>query len=96
MTQSGVTPRLLNIEQFKRRINRKDPVANIYRNAIDLNRFSNAVAGQVVRDYNSIILSAVDDLRRIDIGVPTAGGGIVSPASVQAQRLRVILAQLRE
>lgn len=96
MTQSGVTPRLLNIEQFKRRINRKDPVANIYRNAIDLNRFSNAVAGQVVRDYNSIILSAVDDLRRIDLGVPTAGGGIVSPASVRAQRLRVILAQLRE
>ena len=43
MTQSGVTPRLLNIEQFKRRINRKDPVANIYRNAIDLNRFGNAV-----------------------------------------------------
>jgi SPP1 gp7 family putative phage head morphogenesis protein len=96
MTQSGVTPRLLNIEQFKRRINRKDPVANIYRNAIDLNRFSNAVAGQIVRDYNSIILSAVDDLRRIDLGLPTAGGGIVSPASVQAQRLRVILAQLRE
>ena len=96
MTQSGVTPRLLNVEQFKRRINRKDPVANIYRNAIDLNRFSNAVAGQIVRDYNSIILSAVDDLRRIDLGLPTAGGDIVSPASVQAQRLRVILAQLRE
>lgn len=96
MTQSGVTPRLLNVEQFKRRINRKDPVANIYRNAIDLNRFSNAVAGQIVRDYNSIILSAVEDLRRIDLGVPTAGGGIVSPASVQAQRLRVLLAQLKE
>jgi SPP1 gp7 family putative phage head morphogenesis protein len=96
MTQSGVTPRLLNVEQFKRRINRNDPVANIYRNAIDLNRFSNAVAGQIVRDYNSIILSAVEDLRRIDLGVPTAGGGIVSPASVQAQRLRVLLAQLKE
>lgn len=96
MTQSGVTPRLLNVEQFKRRINRKDPVANIYRNAIDLNRFGNAISGQIVRDYNSIILSAVDDLRRIDLGVPTAGGGIVSPASVQAQRLRVILAQLKE
>ena len=96
MTQSGVTPRLLNVEQFKRRINRKDPVANIYRNAIDLNRFSNAVAGQIVRDYNNIILGAVDDLKRIDMGAPTAGAGIVSPASVQAQRLRVILAQLRE
>ena len=96
MTQSGVTPRLLNVEQFKRRINRKDPVANIYRNAIDLNRFSNAVAKQIVRDYNDIVLSAVDDLRRINFGQATAGAGIVSPASVQAQRLRVILAQLKE
>lgn len=96
MTQSGITPRLLNVEQFKRRIDRKNPIANIYRNAIDLNRFSNAVARQIVRDYNDIILSAVDDLRRIDIGTPTAGAGIVSPASVQAQRLRVILAQLKE
>ena len=96
MTQSGVTPRLLNVEQFKRRIDRKNPVANIYRNAIDLNRFSNPVAKQIVRDYNAIILSAVDDLKRIDFGEATAGAGIVSPQSVQAQRLRVILAQLKE
>jgi SPP1 gp7 family putative phage head morphogenesis protein len=96
MTQSGVTPRLLNVEQFKRRIDRSNPVANIYRNAIDLNRFSNAVARQIVRDYNAIILSAVDDLKRIDFGETTAGAGIVSPSSVQAQRLRVILAQLKE
>ena len=96
MTQSGVTPRLLNVEQFKRRIDRRNPVANIYRNAIDLNRFSNAVAKQIVRDYNAIILSAVDDLKRIDFGEATAGAGIVSPQSVQAQRLRVILAQLKE
>ena len=97
MTYSGgVTQRLLDIDQFKRRINRNDPVANIYRNAIDLNRYSNAVANQVVTAYNDVILSAVDDLRRIDMGIATAGGGIVSPASYQAQRLRVILAQLRE
>ena len=96
MTQSGVTPRLLNVEQFKRKINRSNPIANIYRNAIDLNRFSNAVARQIVRDYNAIILSAVDDLKRIDFGEATAGAGIVSPQSVQAQRLRVILAQLKE
>ena len=97
MTYSGgVTQRLLDIDQFKRRINRNDPVANIYRNAIDLNRYSNAVANQVVTAYNDVILSAVDDLRRIDMGVATAGGGIVSPASYQAQRLRVILAQLKE
>ena len=96
MTQSGVTPRLLNVEQFKRRINRNDPVANIYRNAIDLNRFSNAVARQIVRDYNNIVLSAVADLRAINLGEATAGAGIVAPSSVQAQRLRVILAQLKE
>ena len=96
MTQSGVTPRLLNVEQYKRRIDPNQPIANIYRNAIDLNRFSNGVARQIVRDYNSIILSAVDDLRAIEAGVPTAGAGIVSPQSYQAQRLRVILAQLKE
>jgi len=96
MTQSGVTPRLLNVEQFKRRIDPNQPIANIYRNAIDLNRFSNAVANQIIRDYNNIILSAVDDLKRIDFGQATAGAGIVSPQSVQAQRLRVILAQLKE
>lgn len=96
MTQSGVTPRLLNVEQYKRRINRNDPVANIYRNAIDLNRFGNGVARQIVRDYNNIILSAVADLKAIDLGEVTAGAGIVAPSSVQAQRLRVILAQLKE
>jgi SPP1 gp7 family putative phage head morphogenesis protein len=96
MTQSGVTPRLLNVEQYKRRINRNDPVANIYRNAIDLNRFGNGVARQIVRDYNNIILSAVADLKAIDFGEATAGAGIVAPSSVQAQRLRVILAQLKE
>ena len=96
MTQSGVTPRLLNVEQYKRRIDPNQPVENLFRNAIDLNRFSNGVAKQVVRDYNEIILSAVADLKAIDIGAATAGAGIVSPQSYQAQRLRVILAQLKE
>ena len=96
MTQSGVTPRLLNVEQYKRRIDPNQPIANIYRNAIDLNRFGNGVARQIVRDYNNIILSAVADLKAIDLGEATAGAGIVSPQSVQAQRLRVILAQLKE
>jgi len=96
MTQSGVTPRLLNVEQYKRRIDPNQPIANIYRNALDLNRFSNGVARQIVRDYNNIILSAVADLKAIEVGVPTAGAGIVSPQSYQAQRLRVILAQLKE
>ena len=96
MTQSGVTPRLLDIEQYKRRIDRNQPIANIYRNAIDLNRFSNAIARRIIVAYNDIIISAVNDLRAIDIGEATAGGGIISPDSVQAQRLRIILAQTKE
>lgn len=96
MTQSGVTARILDVEQFKRRIDRNQPIVNIYRNAIDLNRFSNAVARRIIVAYNDVIISAVNDLRAIDIGVPTQGGGIISPDSVQAQRLRIILAQTKE
>lgn len=96
MTQSGVTARILDIEQYKRRIDRNQPIVNIYRNAIDLNRFSNAVARRIIVAYNDVIVSAINDLRAIDIGVPTQGGGIISPDSVQAQRLRIILAQTKE
>jgi SPP1 gp7 family putative phage head morphogenesis protein len=96
MTQSGVTQRLLDIEQYKRRIDRNQPIVNIYRNAIDLNRFSNAIARRIIVAYNDLIISAVNDLRAIDIGEATAGGGIISPDSVQAQRLRIILAQTKE
>lgn len=96
MTQSGVTQRLLDIEQYKRRIDRNQPIANIYRNAIDLNRFSNGIARRIILAYNDVIISAVNDLRAIDIGEVTAGGGVISPDSVQAQRLRVILAQTKE
>jgi SPP1 gp7 family putative phage head morphogenesis protein len=96
MTQSGVTQRLLDIEQYKRPIDRNQPIVNIYRNAIDLNRFSNAIARRIIVAYNDLIISAVNDLRAIDIGAATAGGGIISPDSVQAQRLRIILAQTKE
>ena len=60
--------------------------AALYRNAVDLNRFSNSVAKRIVVAYNDLILEAVDRLRGID--------ELAAPA--KAARLRVILAQLKE
>lgn len=60
--------------------------AELYRNAIDLNRFSNNVAKRIARTYNDLILDAVDQLRGIDeLSAPS-----------KAARLRAILAQLKE
>lgn len=58
----------------------------LYRNAIDLNRYSNGVARRLVRAYNNVVLDVVDQLRGID--------ELASP--VKAARLRAILAQLDE
>ena len=60
--------------------------AELYRNAIDLNRFSNGVAKRIARTYNDLILDAVDQLRGIDeLSAPS-----------KAARRRAILAQLKE
>ena len=69
--------------------------AALYRNAIDLNRYSNSVARRVMNAYNDIIIDAVDQLRRL---LPDAGGTgpITITAPDQANRLRSILAQLKE
>lgn len=58
----------------------------LFRNAIDLNRYSNGVARQIVNAYNQIILSAVSDLRALE--------GL--PERTVTVRLRSILAQLKE
>lgn len=58
----------------------------LYRNAIDLNRYSNSVARRVINAYNDIIIDAVNQLRTID----------ELAAPVKAARLRAILAQLKE
>ena len=58
----------------------------IFRNAIDLNRYSNGVSRRLIRAYNDAVLDAVDQLRGID--------ELASP--VKAARLRAILAQLNE
>ena len=60
--------------------------SELYRNAIDLNRFSNSVAKRIAVTYNDLILDAVDQLRGID--------ELAAPA--KAARLRAILAQLKE
>jgi SPP1 gp7 family putative phage head morphogenesis protein len=60
--------------------------ASLYRNAIDLNRYSNSVARRIINAYNDIIIDAVNQLRTID----------ELAAPVKAARLRAILAQLKD
>jgi SPP1 gp7 family putative phage head morphogenesis protein len=60
--------------------------AALYRNAIDLNRYSNSVARRVINAYNDIIIDATNQLRTID----------ELAAPVKAARLRSILAQLKQ
>jgi len=69
--------------------------ARLYKNAIDLNRYSNSVARRVINAYNDIIIDAVDQLRRL---LPDAGGegALTITAPVKAARLRSTLAQLKE
>jgi len=59
---------------------------SLYRNAIDLNRYSNSVARRIINAYNDIIIDAVNQLQTID----------ELTAPVQAARLRSILAQVNE
>jgi SPP1 gp7 family putative phage head morphogenesis protein len=59
---------------------------SLYRNAIDLNRYSNSVARRAINAYNDIIIDAVNQLRTID----------ELSAPVKAARLRAILAQLKD
>lgn len=60
--------------------------SEFYRNAINLNRFSNSVAKQIAVTYNDLIIEAVNQLYTID--------DLTAPA--KAARLRSILAQLKQ
>lgn len=60
--------------------------SELYRNAIDLNRFSNSVAKRIAITYNDLVLDSVDKLRGLD--------ELTAPA--KAARLRAILAQLKQ
>lgn len=59
--------------------------AELYRNAIDLNRYSNGVSKRIIRSYNDLL---VDTCQRL-AGLDTAA------APVKAQRLTAILGQLK-
>ena len=59
--------------------------AELYKNAIDLNRFSNSVARRIVRTYNNLIVDAVERLA-------AAGTGATA---TQTARYGAILAQLK-
>lgn len=59
--------------------------AELYRNAVDLNRFSNSVSKRIAVTYNDFILDAVNKLRGID--------ELAAPS--KAARLRAILAELK-
>jgi len=58
----------------------------IFRNAIDLNRYSNSVARKIINQYNLIIVDSVNQLQGID----------EARAPVKAARLRAIIAQLKD
>lgn len=60
--------------------------SGFYRNAVNLNRFSNSVARRIAVSYNDLIIEAVNRLRTVD--------ELSAPA--KAARLRSILAQLKE
>ena len=60
--------------------------SEFYRNAVNLNRYSNSVARRIAITYNDLIIEAVNRLRTID--------ELSAPA--KAARLRSILAQLKE
>ena len=76
--------------------------SELYRNAIDLNRFSNSVAKRVAVAYNDLILDAVAQLRELEEIAPTEAleprlrRGSTTAASARSARLSAILRQLKE
>ena len=60
-----------------------DIPSSVYKNAIDLNRYSNSVAKRLVVSYNRIILDSIKELQAIN------------PASYRARDLRTIMGSLK-
>jgi len=63
-----------------------------FRETIDLNRYSNAVATEFQTTYNDIILVAAKKLKQINIRQAKAGEGVVIAPQTR-KRLRAIIAQ---
>ena len=76
--------------------------SELYRNAIDLNRFSNSVAKRIAITYNDLILDAVAQLRELEEISPTEAleprlrRGSTTAASARSARLSAILRQLKQ
>ena len=60
-----------------------DIPSSVYKNAIDLNRYSNSVAKRLVVSYNRIILDSIKELQAIN------------PAGYRAGELRTIMGSLK-
>ena len=59
--------------------------SELYRNAIDLNRYSNSVSKRIIRSYNDLLVDTCQRLAGLD----------AATAPVKAQRLTAILGQLK-
>ena len=66
-----------------------------FRETIDLNRYSNAVAKKYAITYNEIILNAVNELKKIDLRQQTAGEAVVIAPQTR-KRLRSIIKQAKD
>ena len=69
-----------------------------FRETIDLNRYSNAVAKKYAVTYNEIILNAVNELRSINqrqaVEIAKGGARIIAPQT--RKRLRAIIKQSKD
>jgi len=63
-----------------------------FRETIDVNRFSNAVANDLVANYIQVITNATEELKKIDLRQQAAGAGVVVAPQTR-KRLRAIIAQ---
>ena len=66
-----------------------------FRETIDLNRFSNAVAKKYAVTYNEVILNAAKRLREIDFRQRRAGEAVIIAPETR-KRLRAIIKQAKD
>jgi len=66
-----------------------------FRETIDLNRYSNAVAKKYAITYNEIILNAANQLKKIDLRQQAAGEAVVIAPQTR-KRLRAIIKQAKD
>ena len=66
-----------------------------FRETIDLNRFSNAVAKKYAVTYNEVILNAAKELRNIELRQRKAGEAVVVAPQTR-KRLRAIIKQAKD